>query len=160
MGGILGFVLRVSTILSAIAAGALTVMMCLTVADVIGRAAGRPILGTYELVSLLLIVAVGFAIPLTSLNKRHVYMEFLIICMGQKTRNVVNTATRVLCTLLFVFAGVNLFQMAGEFTAAREVSMALRIPLYPLAYGAGVCCFVQAVVCLCDIVKIWWPNYE
>jgi TRAP-type C4-dicarboxylate transport system permease small subunit len=160
MGRALNLVLRVSRILSGIAAVALTVMMCLTVADVIGRAGGYPILGTYEVVSLICIVAIGFAIPLTSFKRRHVYMEFLIDRMGRKAKNSVNTATRMLCIILFVLAGTNLFHMAAEYASAREVTMALRIPLYPFAYGAGVCCFVQAVVCLCDIVKIWEGNYE
>jgi len=160
MGIVLGFVMRVSRILSGMAAVALTAMMCLTVADVIGRAGGYPILGTYEVVSVICIVAIGFAVPLTSFKRRHVYMEFFIERLGLKARNCVNTVTRMLSFLLFVFAGTNLFHMAAEFASAREVTMALRIPLYPFAYGAGVCCFVQAVVNLCEIVKIWEGKYE
>ena len=160
MGKAYDLVLRVSKLLNGVAGIALTVMMCLTVADVIGRAGGYPILGTYEVVSVICIVAIGFAIPLTSLKRRHVYMEFFIERMGQKARNCVNTLTRMLCFLLFVFAGTNLFHMAAEFASAREVTMALQIPFYPFAYGAGVCCFVQAVVSLCDIVKIWEGKYE
>jgi TRAP-type C4-dicarboxylate transport system permease small subunit len=160
MGSALNLVLRISKILSGIGAVALAVMMCLTVADVIGRAGGYPILGAYEVVSLICLVAIGFAIPLTSWKRRHVYMEFLIERMGQKTKNSLHTATRILCIMLFLLAGTNLFHMAAEFASSREVTMALRIPFYPFAYGAGVCCFVQAVVCLCDIVKIWQGNYE
>ena len=157
---VLGLVSRVSRILNGIAALALTGMMCLTVADVIGRAGGYPILGTYEVVSVICIIAIAFAIPLTSLKRRHVYMEFLIERMGQKARNCMNTFTRLLCLLLFVLAGTNLFHMAGEYASSREVTMALQIPLYPFAYGAGVCCFVQSVVSLCDIVRIWGGKYE
>jgi TRAP-type C4-dicarboxylate transport system permease small subunit len=153
-------VLRISKILSVVAGIALTVMMCLTVADVLGRTAGYPILGTYEVVSLFCIIAIGFAIPLTSFKRRHVYMEFLVERIGRKARNSVNIGTRVVIFILFGLAGTNLFHMGAEFATAREVSMALRIPLYPFAYGAGVCCFVQAVVCLCDIVKIWEGKYE
>jgi TRAP-type C4-dicarboxylate transport system permease small subunit len=156
----LSLVLRLSKILSYVAAVALAVMMCLTVADVIGRAGGYPILGAYEVVSLICLVAIGFAIPLTSWKRRHVYMEFLIERMGQKAKNSLHTATRILCIILFLLAGTNLFHMAAEFASSREVTMALKIPFYPFAYGAGVCCFVQAVVCLCDIMKIWQGNYE
>lgn len=155
-----GIILGLSRTLSYIAGAALTIMMCLTVADVLGRAGGHPILGTSELVSLLCVVAVGFAIPLTSFQKRHVYMEFLIERMGQKARNWVNTATRVITFLLFGLAGTNLFHMGSEFVDAKEVTMALCLPFYPFAYAAGICCFVQAVVCLCDIAKIWEGKYE
>jgi TRAP-type C4-dicarboxylate transport system permease small subunit len=160
VGKAFDLVLRVSKILSGVAGIALTVMMCLTVADVLGRAGGYPILGTYEVVSLLCIVAIGFAIPLTSFKRRHVYMEFLLDRMGRKARNSVHTGTRVITFMLFGSAGANLFHMAAEFATAKEVSMALQIPLYPFAYGAGVCCFVQAAVCLCDVVKIWEGKYE
>lgn len=160
MARVLNLVLRISKILSGVAGLALTVMMCLTVADVIGRAGGYPILGTYEVVSIICIIAIGFAIPLTSFKRRHVYMEFLIERVGRKARNCLHTATRILCIILFVLAGTNLFHMAAEFASSREVTMALRIPFYPFAYAAGVCCFVQVIVCLCDIVKIWEGNYE
>ena len=160
MGKAYDLVLRVSRLLNSVAGIALALMMCLTVADVIGRAGGYPILGTYEVVSVICIVAIGFAIPLTSLKRRHVYMEFFVERMGQKARHCVNTVTRMLCFLLFVLAGTNLFHMAAEFASAREVTMALQIPFYPFAYGAGVCCFVQAVVSLCDIAKIWEGKYE
>lgn len=160
MESAVNFVLRVSKVLSGIAAVALAAMMCLTVADVIGRAGGYPILGTYEVVSLICIVAIGFAIPLTSFKRRHVYMEFLIERLGPRAKNCLNTGTRILSLILFILAGTNLFHMGSEFASSREVSMALKIPFYPFAYGAGVCCFVQAVVCLCDIVRIWEGKYE
>ncbi|RJR39494.1 MAG: TRAP transporter small permease [Desulfobacteraceae bacterium] len=152
--------LNLSRILALVAGAALTIMMFLTVADVIGRAGGYPILGTAELVSLLCVVAVGFAVPLTSFRRRHVYMEFLIEKMSPKARNSINTATRIVIFLLFALAGANLFHMGNEFAASREVSMALCLPFYPFAYAAGVCCFVQAAVCLHEIVKIWGGEYE
>lgn len=160
MGFLLSSVFMVSRILSGIAAVALAAMMCLTVADVIGRGFGYPILGTYEVVSITCIIAIGFAIPLTSFKRRHVYMEFVIERLGRKARNTMNTGTRALCLILFVLAGTNLFHMAAEFASSREVTMALEIPLYPFAYGAGVCCFVQSAVCACEIVKIWEGKYE
>jgi len=120
-GGIMGFLLSsvfmVSRILSGIAAVALAAMMCLTVADVIGRGFGYPILGTYEVVSMTCIIAIGFAIPLTSFKRRHVYMEFVIERLGRKARNTMNTGTRALCLILFVLAGTNLFHMAAEFAS-------------------------------------------
>ncbi len=160
MARVIGFIMWVSKALSGVAAFALAAMMCLTVADVIGRAGGYPILGTYELVSIICLVAIAFAIPLTSFKRRHVYMEFLIDRMGVAARKWMHTGTRLLCFGLFVLAGTDLFHMGAEFASAREVTMALRVPFYPFAYGAGVCCFIQSLVCLCDIVKIWEGTYE
>ncbi len=47
------------------------------VADVILREFKMPIVGTYEIVSLLGAIVIGFAIPQTSLERGHVLMDFL-----------------------------------------------------------------------------------
>jgi TRAP-type C4-dicarboxylate transport system permease small subunit len=53
----------INKVLSIIGGTALSLMMFMTVADVIMRAGGHPILGTYEMVALLLAVVIGFTIP-------------------------------------------------------------------------------------------------
>src|SRR5512137_738179 len=128
----------VSKVLNSIAGGAVTVMMLLTVADVLLRAGRRPIIGTFEIVSLLLAIVIGFGIPQVSLDKGHVSMEVLLEKLSKRGRNVMNTFTRVLCLGLFAFIGVNLFNVAARFRAAGEVSATIKIPFYPIAYGVGI----------------------
>jgi len=41
----------------------LTLMMLLTVSDVVGRAFGHPIMGTFEVVGFMLALVIGFAMP-------------------------------------------------------------------------------------------------
>jgi TRAP-type C4-dicarboxylate transport system permease small subunit len=156
----LEIVLKTSKIMNVVAGIALTLMMALTVIDVLGRAAGHPILGTFEIVSLFAIVVTAFALPSTTWNRRHVYMELLLDKLPQRNRDVLNVFTRILCMVLFVIMGVNLFQVAAEFSKAREVTTALDIPLFPAAYAAGFCCFLQVIALACDVVKIWRGKYE
>jgi hypothetical protein len=40
------------------------------------------------------------------------------------------------------------------------VSITRNIPFYPVAYAAGVCCFVECIVFVCEIVKIMEGKYE
>src|SRR4030043_1597431 len=94
-----------SKLMNYIAGIALTVMMFLTVADVLLRASGYPFVGTYEIVSLLLALVIGFGIPQVSLDKGHVFMEFLLERFSQRGRNIMNTFTRLLCILLFACIG-------------------------------------------------------
>src|SRR5512139_592425 len=130
----------VSKLLNIIAGISVTLMMLLTVADVLLRAGGHPIIGTYEIVALLLAVVIGFGIPQVSLDRGHVYMEFLLQKFPKSGRNVMNTLTRVLCLILFAFIGVNLFSVGAAFRASGEVSPTIQLPFYPVAYGVGVCC--------------------
>jgi hypothetical protein len=41
-----------------------------------------------------------------------------------------------------------------------EVSPTLTMPFYPVAYGLGICSFVQCLVLLCDILKILGGKHE
>jgi TRAP-type C4-dicarboxylate transport system permease small subunit len=155
--GILRFI---SSLLNTIAGIAVTFMMLLTVADVLLRAGGRPIIGTFEIVSLLLALVIGFGIPQVSIDRGHVYMDFLMDKLSKRWRNVMNTFTRVLCLILFAFIGINLFNVGARFQASGEVSPTIMIPFYPVAYGVAVCCLLECCVFMFDIVRIWRGQYE
>jgi TRAP-type C4-dicarboxylate transport system permease small subunit len=151
---------KVSKILSTIGGAALTFMMCLTVADVLLRAWGRPILGTYEVVSLTLAIVIGFTIPKVSLDRGHVYMEIVLDKLSKRDRAIMNTFTRMLGLILFAIIGYNLFLIGNEFHASGEVSSTLKLPFFPISYFVGVCCFIECFVFMFDIVKIWRGKYE
>ena len=151
---------RVSKILSTIGGAALTFMMCLTVADVLLRAWGRPILGTYEVVSLTLAIVIGFTIPKVSLDRGHVYMEIVLDKLSKRDRAIMNTFTRMLGLILFAIIGYNLFLIGNEFHASGEVSSTLKLPFFPISDFVGVCCFIECFVFMFDIVKIWRGKYE
>lgn len=150
----------ISSLLNFMASTALTCMMFLTVADVLLRAGGHPIIGTYEVVALLLALVVGFGLPQTSLDRGHVYMDFMLERLSRRGRNLMNTFTRLLCLLLFAFIGGNLFNVGARFFASGEVSPTIQIPLYPITYGVAVCCLLQCWVFIFDIVRIWRGQYE
>lgn len=151
---------KVSRVLNIIGGTALTLMMFLTVSDIFMRAGGRPILGTYEMVSLLLAIVIGFSIPQVSLDRSHVYMEIILDRLSKKNKNILNTFTRILCIILFAIIGYNLFLIGSEFHASGEVSSTLKIPFFPIAYCVGVCSFFECLVFIFDIVKIWRGQYE
>jgi TRAP-type C4-dicarboxylate transport system permease small subunit len=150
----------ISKLLNIIAGIAVTFMMLLTVADVLLRAGGHPIIGTFEIVSLLLALVIGFGIPQVSLDRGHVYMDFVLEKFSKSGRKVMNTFTRVLCLFLFVFIGYNLFNVGARFHASGEVSATIKIPFYPVAYGVAVCCFLECCVFIFEIVRIWRGEYE
>jgi TRAP-type C4-dicarboxylate transport system permease small subunit len=157
---IYGLLERTGKILNFISAATLTFIMLLTVADVLLRAVGRPILGTYEVISILLAVVIGFSIPKVSLDRGHVCMEFLLERLSRKGRVIMLSFTRVLCIVLFLLIGYNLFTVANEFRLSGEVTSTIRLPFYHVAYGVGVCCFLECFVFVFDISKIWKGQYE
>jgi TRAP-type C4-dicarboxylate transport system permease small subunit len=150
----------VSRLLNIIAGVALTLMMLMTVADVFFRAGGRPMVGAYEIVALTMGVVIGFGIPQVSLDRGHVYMEFLLEKFSKRGKALMNTFTRILCLVLFAFIGYNLFHVAAGFQASGEVSQTIQLPFYPLAYGVAVCCLLECCVFIFEIVRIWRGEYE
>jgi len=156
----MGILQSISKFLNVIAGVAVTFMMLLTVADVVLRAGGHPIIGTFEVVSLMLALVIGFGIPQVSIDRGHVSMDFLMDKLSRKGRNVMNTFTRLLCLVLFAFIGINLFNVGARFHASGEVSPTIMIPFYPVAYGVAVCCLLECCVFLFDIVRIWRGQYE
>ncbi len=156
MTKLLDTVLRVSKVLTGIAAVALTLMIATTVVDVFLRAVGHPVVGAYEIIGLICgPLVIGFAVPLSSWNKNHVAMDILLPKLPKTNRDMLNVSTRIICILLFAFIGYNLFSVGSEFRSAGEVSQTLHIPFYWVTYGVGVCCFIECVVFICDIIKIW-----
>ena len=150
----------ISKLLNIIAGMAVTVMMLMTVADVLLRAGGHPIIGTYEIVALLLAIVIGFGIPQVSLDRGHIYMEFLLEKLSTRSRKLMHTFTRVLCLILFAVIGINLFNVGAGFRASGEVTATIQLPFYPVAYGVAVCCLLECCVFLLDIVRIWRGQYE
>ncbi|HEX2966573.1 MAG TPA: TRAP transporter small permease [Syntrophorhabdaceae bacterium] len=134
---------------------ALTAMMFLTVVDVFLRAANFPFVGTFEIVSLLMGIVVSFGIPQVSLDKGHVFMEFIIERLSPRTKNVLNTMTRIFCIFLFVCIAYNMIKIGARFHASGEVSPTIKIPFYPLPYAVSMCCLLECFVFVSDIAAIW-----
>ena len=160
MKGFLDKINGVSRFLNVIAGVSLTFLMLLTVMDVILRSLKRPIVGTYELVAFSGAVVIGFSVPLTSWVRGHIYVDFFILRFSQKVRNIFNIATRCAVIVLFILIGWNLIKYGMDLQKSGEVSLTLQMPFYPVAYGVGICCFVQCLVLICDIVKIFGGEYE
>jgi TRAP-type C4-dicarboxylate transport system permease small subunit len=152
--------LRLSHWMHVIAACALTFIMLLTVSDVVLRLFGHPIVGTFEVVGLAGAIVIGFGIPITSWNRGHIFVDFMINWFPPKIRNGFNVVTRLVSMALFITIGWNLCVLAGDLLKSGEVSLTRQLPFYPVAYGLALCCFIQCLVLICDLGKIAGGKYE
>ena len=156
----LNSVRRLCGFINVIAGIAITFMMGLTVLDVILRSFRRPIIGTYELVAFSGAVVIGFAIPLTSWMRGHIFVDFFTGKLPKAAQTIFNVITRCLGIGLFSLIGWNLVKVGMDLHQSGEVSLTLQMPFYPIAYGVAVACFVQCLVLLADLVKIFRGEYE
>jgi TRAP-type C4-dicarboxylate transport system permease small subunit len=160
MDVVFAYVERLGKWMQAISCTALTCLMLLTSVDVVLRTFGHPIIGTYELVGLGGAVVIGFAIPITSWIRGHIYVDILYQKCSKATQMGLNIATRLLSIMLFIMIGWNLFKLGYDLYTAGEVTLTRHIPFYPVAYGLAVCCFIQCLVLICDICKVLGGKYE
>jgi TRAP-type C4-dicarboxylate transport system permease small subunit len=154
------FVSRVNKVVGIVTKCSLAFIVLITVADVILRSFRRPIVGTYELVAFSGAVAMGFSIPLTSWEKKQIQVDFIIMKFSQMARRIIKTVTKSLGIGLFLMIGWNVIVLGNELRRAGEVSFTLELPFYVVAYGIGICCLLQCLVLLCDIMSIFGGKHE
>jgi TRAP-type C4-dicarboxylate transport system permease small subunit len=150
----LAYIEKLSKWMQVISGVALTCLMFLTTADVIGRLFGYPIIGTYELVGLGGAIVLGFAMPITSWVHGHIFVEVLYEKWPKPVQKVVNIITRLIGLVLFVLIGWNLYKLGYDLQLAREVTLTRHIPFYPVAYGLAFCCLGQILVLVGETLKI------
>jgi TRAP-type C4-dicarboxylate transport system permease small subunit len=160
MKSFLAAVKGASSALAAVAGAALAALMLLTIADVVLRILGRPIVGTYELVAQGGAIAIGLSLPLTSWVRGHIYVDSLTSRLPRVPRAVLNIVTRLLVLALFFLIGWNLIKYALDLRRAGEVTPTLRFPFFPVLLGVALSCLVECLVMVADIVKIFRNEYE
>ncbi len=155
MRNLLRTIFVISKVLNYIAGIAVTLMIAITVIDVFLRAIGHAVVGAYEVIGMICApFVVGFAIPLSSWNRKHVSMDIVVSRFGLTGQHVFYVVTRIVCILLFFFIGYNLLSVASGFRTSGEVTQMLHIPFWWVTYGVAVACFIECVVFICDIIRI------
>ncbi|MCJ7594889.1 MAG: TRAP transporter small permease [Desulfobacterales bacterium] len=149
-------VTRLGTIFNLIACASLFAMILLTCLDVSMRYFfSRPIIGTYDLVSLMGAVLASFALPYTMLQKGHVAVEILLQSLSKGKQLVIETATHAVGIVLFLVLVWQCILLALDMKAAGEVTPTLLLPFYPIVYCMAVCFFALCLAILLNLLHIW-----
>jgi TRAP-type C4-dicarboxylate transport system permease small subunit len=146
-------VLKIGRVMDVVGGTILTLMMFITVLDVVLRFFKKPITGTYELVFLGGAVVIGCAIPITSWEDGHVRVDFLLEHFPRMVKKAFTLFTRVLGMAFFVLLGCNLALLGTDLFKSGEVSLTLHVPYYPAAYILALCAFVECLVLFSSFVK-------
>jgi len=80
--------------------------------------------------------------------------------LPKERRGIVLTFTKILMLFMFVIFGFYLFKIGMDMAASGEGTQILAIPFYPVAYGMGVCCFIECLVMITDIIRLYEGKYE
>jgi TRAP-type C4-dicarboxylate transport system permease small subunit len=138
-----------------IAGVALVLMLALIAVDIIGAKLFHwPVPGGIDIVGLLGVVAIGFAIAHTQVVHGHIEVEFFEEKIPQKIRNIIDVAIYSLGMLLFILLAWKTCEYGYTLQAKGEVSMTQGIPLYPFVYGMAFCYLVVLLVLLVQCIRV------
>lgn len=139
-----------------IAACCLFGMALLTGADVALRGAfNTPIFGCEELVAILGVIAVGFALPYTHFQKSHIGVELLVRRFAKKTRNRIKLVTNTISLALVGLVTWRMTKYAHTLGESGEVSMNLELPEYYVVYVLAFGFFIYSICLLMDVIKFF-----
>jgi len=153
MNILIGFCGRLSRWMNTVAEIALVFIMLLTAADVVFRAFGTGILGTYELVALGGAMVVTFSMPQTTWDNGHVYIDFLLEGRSQLVRDIFLVCTRLMGIVLFAVLAFFLCRKGIMLRHANELSQTLHVPFYPVAFALSFCMLVQCYALVVGIFR-------
>jgi TRAP-type C4-dicarboxylate transport system permease small subunit len=154
MQGFLRATTGFSKSLNAVGGVLLTIMMLLTVVDVILRYLGRPITGTFELMSFAGALVTGLALAQTSLDGAHVNVDMLFQAISARNRAILEIFNRLIGIGIFLLLAWALFVKGNDLYQTGEVSLTLQVPYYPVAYGLSFCCLVECLVLASAVLQV------
>ncbi|MBA4417386.1 MAG: TRAP transporter small permease [Syntrophus sp. (in: bacteria)] len=160
MSAFVSIIKRINIWMNTVAEAVLFIMMMLTVVDVILRLFGKPLVGTYELVAVAGAIVVAFAVPQTSWERGHIFVDFMIEKRSETVRNTIFICTRVVGIILWALLSYNLFKKGLHLYKTGEVSLTLHLPYYPAAYSLAFCFFIQCFSLVTDICRIFIKSGE
>jgi TRAP-type C4-dicarboxylate transport system permease small subunit len=137
-----------------IGVGGVLIMVVVTCADVVGaKLFTTPVPGSTEIISLVQVAAIVFAVAATQRHKQHISVEMFVTKMSPRPRLLIKAITSLLGLILFsiiIFEGI---QLGNRYLEAGEVSATVQIPFYPFAYAFSLALFPVTIMLLVDFIE-------
>jgi len=143
----------VSRALAWIAGFALVAMMLFTVADMVLRALGQPVAGSYEVIGWLSASAMALALGYTQLHRGHVSIVLLKDRLGTRTEAAIDLLMCLLSLLLFAAVAWYVARYARVLQTTGSLSETLKAIVYPWVYVVAAGSAGLALALLIDFLR-------
>lgn len=138
--------------LTAVSCAGLVAMIALTCVDVVLRAGGHPLKGTYDVVRVCGAVGVACALPLTTAMKGHVAIEYFFQKLNRLGRLVVDSVMRLITVLAFLLASYECVGYGTRFLRNGEVTGTIEMPVFWVPWVMAAAFAVTALVVVFHLV--------
>ncbi len=143
------FFSRIVKVLAGIGVVCLLAVMLVFVGNVIFRAFGRPILGTYEVVKFFMVPVIAFAIGYTALMRGHVVVEVVIARFQKRARTIFAAVTTLFSLAIWALITWKSTEFAIKKWGRGEITeqLAIPIPFFRMIWAFGLLLLVL-VLCV------------
>jgi TRAP-type C4-dicarboxylate transport system permease small subunit len=131
----------------------LTAMLLFTVADMVLRALGRPVAGSYEVIGWLSAGAMALALGSVQQHRGHVAVKLLEMRFAPRPRAAVEVLTSLLSLLLFATVAWYVARYGRILQETGSLSETLRAIVYPWVYVVAIGSAGLALALLIDFLR-------
>lgn len=151
---VVGTVNRISRWFNYLGVGVLTIMMLLTVSDVLLRYLfNSPILGTLELTEYMMVPVVFLGLAWCAVRRENIKVDILVSRLKTRPRAILDSITCFLSLVVMVFITWQSFLETGNIWESYRVSDILHVPAYPFFIVLTLGCFLLCVVLFINFVE-------
>jgi TRAP-type C4-dicarboxylate transport system permease small subunit len=130
-------------------------LVLLNVANAVGRATGKVVVGIDELLVFGMIWMVMIGMLLVTADRSHIALEILTARVGPKARCILSLVTHAVMVGACGYAAVQSFGFIQRITATGQTSMALGMPMLiphsALLVGFGGTAIIAAMIAVSDL---------
>jgi TRAP-type C4-dicarboxylate transport system permease small subunit len=145
----------VARILLFMGASILSVMMFLTMADVVLRYVfGSPVSGAYEMTQYMMAIVIPFGIVYCAHEKGHVSVDVLFDLLPKRIQGVFSCITSLIVIVLFILIAWQNVLFVHETYESGLTSAVLYIPSYPFVGTIALGFVALCLVLLADFLNI------
>lgn len=131
----------------------LVAMMLFTVLDMVLRALGRPVAGSYEVIGWLSAAAMALALGYAQMHRSHVSIDLLVRRFSGRLRAGVEVAMRLCALLLFAAAATYVASYGAVLQESGSLSETLKAIVYPWVYVVAVGTVGLTAALLVDVLR-------
>jgi TRAP-type transport system small permease protein len=150
---IICFFKRLSTYLAYIGAFTLFLMMCLTIADVVGRCLfNRPVVGAFELTEFMVLVIIFAFLAYGQSHKVHINVDLFVRFIPENLKNYIEIINHIACLAIMILITWMGYEKALEIMEAGEASPNLTLPNHPFVFFLVLGCAIMCIEFIRDII--------
>lgn len=133
----------------------LGIMLFIVINILMRRLFNSPITGSYDLVSLFIVIVVVLALANCAVQKGHIAIDFLVDRFPLWIQRLIDFTTNIVCLIFIVLFTYYTAKHAYITAISGDSTLTLKIPYYPFIYATSFGYLLLSVVLLIDLINLF-----